>query len=135
MGLGGVAVTSRVASDDIALSVHDVMDILGVSRSFAYEVMARVGLLRLATKCVRVRKSDLDRYLREHTTECDSKSSSEARSGMPADLPAGSSSGSRRGTRTSAKRGSSPTAGKGSSLIPRPTVRTKPRSKALPNAG
>lgn len=118
---------SRIASEDMLLSVHDVMDVLGISRSFAYEVMARVGLTKLAPKCVRIRKADLDRYVKEHTEECVSISASEANTGTPS---VRGNSASPPGTRPSVKRASSRTAGKSNSLIRIPVVRTKPRSPA-----
>lgn len=126
---------TRVVIDDPSLSVHDVMDILGVSKSFAYEVMAKVGVERLAKKCIRVRKSALEAWRKEQQEECASPSTYVAASIGHEELKTGSSSGSRRSTRANGKRGSSRTDGNENSLIPTISVRTKRRSPAPQSGG
>lgn len=127
--------SDRTVADDPSLDVYDVMDLLNVSRSFAYEVMAKVGKERLAKKCVRVRKSALEAWRKDQQEECVSSSISVATSGGHEEATGASSSGGRRSTRANAKRGSSRTGGNESSLIRKPTVRTKPRSPAPPSDG
>lgn len=121
--------------EDHALSVYDVMRILGVSRTYAYQVMAEAGAERFAKKCVRVRRSALDTWRKEHQQKCVSTSTSAVTSGGVEDLTEASSSDGQPSRRARQRRGKSETAGSASSLIRPITVRTKPRSPAPASGG
>ena len=60
---------SLIKPVDILLKGDDVAKILNISRSFAFQLMrhGEIPTVRMG-RSVRVRKADLDQYIRENTT-------------------------------------------------------------------